>query len=158
MLKKLILNLYQTSSKVVGMQTNGLTHADSLLQPAMRGNCLNWVVGHIVATREDVLEIVGQEPLWNEAEKARYVYGSEPIISADDPAIIPLERMLADLKTGLQRLEDGLAEMSEAQLMQTNEKGNTVAERLHFLGWHEGYHAGQTEYLRQLTGCDDKMI
>jgi uncharacterized damage-inducible protein DinB len=34
----------------------------------------------------------------------------------------------------------------------------TTAEFLHFLLWHETYHAGQTELLRQLSGTNDKVI
>jgi len=34
----------------------------------------------------------------------------------------------------------------------------TIAERLRFLMWHETYHVGQTEYLRQLAGKGDKVI
>ena len=34
----------------------------------------------------------------------------------------------------------------------------TTAEFLHFLLWHETYHTGQTELLRQLTGVNDKVI
>ncbi|MGC8787954.1 MAG: hypothetical protein ACP5Q1_11065, partial [Anaerolineae bacterium] len=34
----------------------------------------------------------------------------------------------------------------------------TVAERLFFLYFHETYHVGQTELLRQLAGTNDKVI
>ena len=53
---------------------------------------------------------------------------------------------------------DGFEEISEQQLDEKDERERTVAERLLFLAWHEGYHVGQTEYLRQLSGKDDKII
>jgi uncharacterized damage-inducible protein DinB len=34
----------------------------------------------------------------------------------------------------------------------------TLANRLFFLYFHETYHTGQTELLRQLAGTDDKVI
>jgi hypothetical protein len=34
----------------------------------------------------------------------------------------------------------------------------SVAQWLHFLLWHEAYHLGNLEILRQLTGKDDKVI
>ncbi len=34
----------------------------------------------------------------------------------------------------------------------------TTAEMLHFLCWHETYHIGQTELLRQVIGKNDKVI
>ena len=33
-----------------------------------------------------------------------------------------------------------------------------LSERIFFLYFHETYHVGQTELLRQLTGVDDKVI
>ncbi len=34
----------------------------------------------------------------------------------------------------------------------------SVGAWLHFLLWHETYHVGQMEYLRQLAGVNDKVI
>jgi uncharacterized damage-inducible protein DinB len=34
----------------------------------------------------------------------------------------------------------------------------SMAERLAFAHWHETYHVGQLELLRQLTGKNDKVI
>ena len=49
---------------VVKMQTQGLTHADTLIQPHFGGNCLNWVLGHIVENRDRILELIGQKELF----------------------------------------------------------------------------------------------
>jgi uncharacterized damage-inducible protein DinB len=35
---------------------------------------------------------------------------------------------------------------------------DTVGEQLAFLHFHEAYHTGQTEMLRQLAGKNDKVI
>jgi uncharacterized damage-inducible protein DinB len=34
----------------------------------------------------------------------------------------------------------------------------TLGQLIFFLYWHESYHTGQPEYLRQLAGKDDKVI
>ena len=156
--KKLILHLFKMTNRVVEMQLDGITHEDSLLQLPFRGNCLNWVLGHIVVSRDGTLKRVGQEPIWTEEEGARYQYDSEPIVSADDPGIIHLDRILDALTVGLERLTDGFDELSDTQLLTPDENGRTLADSLHFAGWHEGYHVGQTEYLRQLAGKNDKVI
>ena len=39
-----------------------------------------------------------------------------------------------------------------------NERDDTLRKRLAFMAWHDSYHTGQTEYLRQLTGVNDKVI
>ena len=158
LIKQLILKPYETNNSVIEMQSKGLTHEDSLLQLPFRGNCLNWVVGHIVASRDSVLKRVGQEPVWSAEVGARYEYNSEPIVSADDPGIVAYGDILDALKVGYERLQAGIEAMTEEQLLETNDRGQTTAEWISFMGWHGGYHTGQTEYLRQLAGADDKII
>ena len=53
-------------------QLEGLTHEDSLLQVPFRGNCLNWVLGHILTYRATMLEIVGLEPFEGAESYERY--------------------------------------------------------------------------------------
>ena len=156
--KDMILNLYKTNHWVITRQVDGLTHEDSLLQLPFRGNCLNWVLGHILVSRQTVLELLGIKGSWSEEEIARYKFDSDPITSADDPAILPLERLLADIEQTQEQIIDGFAEISEQQLAEKDDNDRTVAYRLLFNAWHEGYHVGQTEYLRQLAGKDDKVI
>lgn len=156
--KDSIQNLFKTNQYILTKQVEGLTHEDSLLQLPFRGNCLNWVLGHIIVSREDVLSWMGVERIYTEEETARYQYDSDPITSADDPAALHLDRLLADLKRTEQQLADAFEEISEAQLEEKDERGQTLAYRILFMAWHEGYHAGQTEYLRQLAGKDDKII
>lgn len=62
---------YRVTHRIIKLQTYGLTHQDSLLQPPVRGNCLNWVLGHILAGRNTTLEFLGQSPLWQEEETSR---------------------------------------------------------------------------------------
>lgn len=156
--KEMIHDLYKTNHWIFTHQTDGLTHEDSLLQLPFRGNCLNWVIGHILVSRESVLKMLGIEGTWTEEEIARYKFDSEPIKSADEPNILSFERLRADFERTQEQLADGFAEISEQQLAEKDKRDRTVADRLLFLAWHEGYHLGQTEYLRQLAGKDDKVI
>ena len=50
-----------------------------------------------------------------------------------------------------------LERTSQESLNQPDGEG-TVGGSLSFLYWHEAYHTGQTEYLRQLAGKNDKVI
>jgi hypothetical protein len=69
---ELLAELFAINYRVIRRQVDGLTHEDSLLQLPFRGNCLNWVLGHIVATRNRALALLGEPPIWSEAEAARY--------------------------------------------------------------------------------------
>lgn len=46
--------LYGFNYMALQRNTAGLSHEDSLVQPQPAGNCLNWVLGHILAHRNDV--------------------------------------------------------------------------------------------------------
>lgn len=80
--------------RVLRRQVAGLTHADSLLQPPVRGNCLNWVVGHIAVHRDDVQEALGEERVLGEVTRARYGNSSAPILG-DGEGVLPLDTLLA---------------------------------------------------------------
>lgn len=156
--KEMIFNLFKTNHFILNKQVEGLTHEESLLQLPFRGNCLNWVLGHIIVSREDVLSWMGVERSYSEEQTNRYQFDSEPITSADDPDILPLERLMEDFELTQQRLSDAFDEISDAQLAEKDERDRSLSSRILFMAWHEGYHAGQTEYLRQLAGKDDKII
>jgi hypothetical protein len=138
------------------MQIDGLNHEDSLLQPPFRANNLNWVLGHIIAGRSTALAILGGEPVWIEEEGAPYAQESEPITAAD---AYPLKKLVADLDTAQERLDVALEQVTpEAMEHVAKGKDRSLGERLSFIYWHEAYHTGQTELLRQLAGTDDKII
>ncbi|MCY4023444.1 MAG: DinB family protein [Anaerolineaceae bacterium] len=150
-------HLLARNLEVIEVQTEGLTHADSMLQLPFRGNCLNWVLGHIMLYRDVMLKLAGAEPLREPQHYRPYGYGSDAM-QADDEAV-PLETLLADLRRSQDRLAVALAALSEAQLKAEGcDYGDDLRECLLELVWHDGYHAGQTEYLRQVAGVNDQVM
>jgi len=145
---------------VVEMQTKGLSHADSLLQPETRGNCMNWVLGHMAVSRDTVLTWLGEEGLLAEAERERYGRYSEPILE-DGEDVMQLERVLELFNEGQASIEAALAKHTlEDMDKMTGEEGKErrLGDRLIFYFFHDCYHTGQLEYLRQLAGTDDEVI
>lgn len=150
---------YRLTHHIIKLQTDGLTHKDSLLQPPVRGNCLNWVLGHILVGRDTALELLGQSPVWGEEEASRYRTGSDPLTSSEQA--LPLERLLGDLDQSQQRIESALQRISPEELARVKEfRGSerTLGQALAGLHWHETYHTGQLELLRQLAGKNDAII
>lgn len=154
-----LIGSFERTHRIIEMQTDGLTHADSLVQPPFRGNCLNWVLGHILTGRNAVLTHLGQPPIWSESEVSRYKKDSEPITCGEQA--LPFEKLLSDLDQTQQAIAKVLAQTSQeelAALVQTGRGENVLSERLAFLHWHETYHVGQLELLRQLAGKNDAVI
>jgi uncharacterized damage-inducible protein DinB len=154
-----MVDLFGMNAWVVGKQTEGLTHADSLLQLPFRGNCLNWVLGHIVGNRNGILKVLGEPPIWSEEEEAPYKYGSEPITC--DENCHSLEKLLSDFGRSQEPLVAALERISQEELAKTIEtfRGEELlGDHVAFLLWHESYHVGQLELLRQLAGTDDAVM
>lgn len=153
-----MIDLFVRTHWIMAKQTEGLTHADSLLQLPFRGNCLNWVLGHIMVNRDKVLQALGEAPLFEETEGSRYKRGADPITDAD--SAISLKRLLEALEESQERIVTRLKATAAETLdaVVDVEKGRTLRDRIEFLHWHETYHSGQLEILRQLSGVDDAII
>jgi uncharacterized damage-inducible protein DinB len=145
---------------IIRAQTEGLSHADSLLQLPFRGNCLNWVLGHMADNRNTMLRLLGEESILSEAHAARYGYGSEPVCGDGDD-ILTLEQLLAAMEQSQSALAARLETITPEELAREEQSflgTTTLGQLIFFLFWHETYHVGQPEYLRQLAGKDDKVI
>jgi uncharacterized damage-inducible protein DinB len=117
------------------------------------------VLGHIIVGRDRVLELLGEATIWGESETARYEAGSEPI--SNDEQALPLEKLLRDLDESRQRIATVLAQSSPEALgeaVKTKRGREPVGELVAGLHWHETYHTGQLELLRQLAGKNDAII
>jgi uncharacterized damage-inducible protein DinB len=123
-------------------------------------NSLNWVLGHIAVNRDNVLRALGSETLLSATETARYIRESEPVM-IDGEDVISLERLLDILEKGQEKITAGLAELGEDDLTQDIQVGKrkiTLGARLYGLYFHDTYHTGQTDLLRQIAGTNDKII
>lgn len=144
---------------IIKMQTEGLTHEDSLRQLPFNGNCLNWVLGHIAMYRDQILTMLGESPIMD-GQGIRYQTDSDPMTEADAQTC-SLEELLTWIDHTQERLSAALLSMDEAALsreLTRGERKTTVSKQLFFGYFHESYHVGQTELLRQLAGKNDKII
>ena len=100
-----------------------------------------------------------ESPIWSEKTLAVYNRESEPITSGEQAR--PFEDLLTDLDETQRRVIVALERISPEELekVATNDpNGRSVGQRVAFLHWHETYHTGQLELLRQLAGKADKII
>jgi uncharacterized damage-inducible protein DinB len=143
-----LAKLYAINVQSLKLNTEGVSHEESVRPPSEGGNSLNWVLGHIVANRNGILDLVGAPPIWSEELATPYERGSTPL---DPGAAQPLNRILADLDRAQETLTRRLGEIGSADLAAQRGK-STVGEQLAFLQFHEAYHAGQVGLLRRLLG------
>ncbi len=153
---ELIRMIYETNGYILGQTVAGLSHADSLLQPPFKANCLNWVVGHVVNNRNWILSLLGLPPVIASEKMAPYKRGAAPV--QEGAAVVQFAELLAAYEQSQIRIMGALKEISAETLASPTTNGRSLAHMLAFLGWHEGYHIGQTDLLRQLAGKNDQVI
>lgn len=148
------------NTAILGMQVAGLSHEESLLQTPYNVNCLNWTLGHILVYRDRVLTTAGGDPQFPNGELDRYLRESDPI-TEDGPGVLPLEQLVAAVESSQEKIAAALERLSDAEFSASSEVDGRVvsmAQRLHFDYFHDTYHTGQTEILRQVAGTDDSVI
>ena len=136
----------------------GVTNEESVRPPQPGGNTMNWIVGHIVRTRNQALALLGDPPLFDDADFAAYGAGSPATES------LPLEE--------LKRRFDALGPALDAALKRTSSQhlsaaapfsptGNaheTVGTLVASIAFHEAYHLGQTGLSRRLLGKTGALL
>lgn len=152
---------YERNLEIIQLQTNNLTHEQSLIQLPFRSNCLNWVVGHILTNRCNIIRLLGAEELRPGVNLDHYERGSQPVTSNGE-GVLPLEELLRLLEDTQQRLSAVLEQETEESLQRTatyrDRPERPIAYWIFFLYFHDSYHVGQTEILRQAAGMDDQII
>lgn len=131
----------------------GLSLEDSLRRLLPEGSHLNWLLAHLVVSRDGILRLLGAEPVWGEAERRRYGRGSSPEAGAE----LPLEALRPALEQAQERLARALAGADAQQLAAPREGGGTVGDFVEFLVWHECYHMGQLTLYRRLAGLESPV-
>ncbi|MGB3717079.1 MAG: DinB family protein [Candidatus Promineifilaceae bacterium] len=156
--KEKIVQVLKRHQWVIDEQSKGLTHADSLLQLPFRSNRFNWIIGHIVVYRDKMLALMKEPSVLGSKESEIYRRGSEPLTTGHDA--VELSTLLESTRESLERLTTAIGFNSKDVLEEIHdeEHGTTIQDRLEFLVWHETYHLGQLEILRQLAGKDDAII
>jgi DinB family protein len=149
---------YQASlvHQVVRRNVEGISHEESLLQPEPGGNCLNWVVGHLVWAYAGALPLVRQSSTLDQQRLAQYARGGPPLT---DPArAVRFDELLAEWDEASRRMDAGLADFPTEALGQpapgspTGNPRETIGSLLATIMFHQAYHTGQTAVLRRLVG------
>jgi hypothetical protein len=146
-----LIQSFETTHWLIDRFAADMTHEDSIAQPLFRANTFNWVLGHILVSRDRVLRLLNRSPILEETETKLYDTGSPPISS--DTAV-SLEKLLFALELSQKSITDGLKSVNpqELETITDGDRNQTVGDRIAGLHWHETYHVGQLEILRQVNG------
>jgi len=113
---------------VVRRNVEGLTQEDSLVQPQPGGNCLNWVIGHLLSVYDLVLPVLGEKPVMEPNALKRYERGSAELHEAGEA--IPLADLLVAWDESAKRVEAGLGTLTADEASQALEAAGIASARL----------------------------
>lgn len=156
MLTEALTTQFGTCNYALMANVDGITHEDSLTQPTPGGSKLNWVLGHIVNTRNDVVALLGKESPFAKDRFAQY--DGNPSRPWDAGKAIRFDELLEAYNSLQKPIMAGLQSTSSKQLSDkapfspTNNPDETFGSLLATLSFHEAYHVGQTGVLRRIAG------
>ena len=135
------LIVIKSSHLVLNRNLTDITHEESMITPEGGGNSINWILGHIIVSRDDIRESLGLPRLCGDDMKIydRLTEGLDAAKAYDFSKLIEM------YNSGQAELEEKL---KSTDLTGDNEKYRMVT----FLAFHESYHTGQTGILRRIIG------
>lgn len=157
MIRRNLSMLLRYNQFVMDKNTAGVTHEESLCGPNGGGNCMNWILGHIVATRNATLSLLGAEPIWDKDVADRYQRGSSPMTK--DLNALSIDELKEAATRSHDRIRDALESASDDVFARKAKPDgdDTVGDSLIGLHFHEAYHAGQLGLLRSMLGKPDTL-
>ncbi|HEU4474918.1 MAG TPA: DinB family protein, partial [Gemmatimonadales bacterium] len=120
------------------------------------GNCMNWVLGHLLHVYDRALPMLGQQPVLGTDVLKHYARGGEPIREGTEA--LDFQQLVTAMSEAAQRMDAGLAAVSPdlldqpAPMSPTGNPDETVRSLLTTVMWHQAYHTGQTAVLRRIAG------
>lgn len=148
-----LLQYLKFSDLVVNKNCEEITHEESLVHPQSHGHSFNWVLGHMVRTRNEILELIGRRPLYS---KSKFdVYTPKGFVPEK---ALNVEELHNSFNAIQKELKDGIQSMSgetlnqPASLIPGKDSGDTIGSVLGTVLWHEAYHAGQLGIIRRVVG------
>jgi len=138
-----IIKIQMSSNyKVILMNVEGITNEEAMIFPNGEANCMNWVLGHLIHIRNPLLNILGEESVWDNEKFSCYNRGEIPLERKDE--FVSFDELKSYLKQSQDKLESKLNTMESFSSEQIKD--------VSILSFHEIYHGGQLGYARRILG------
>ena len=136
-----------------------VTNEESLRQPKPGGNTMNWIVGHIVRTRNQALALLGAKPPFEDDDFAAYgVNGSAAGKTLQLDELKQRFEILGPMLDGALRGSSPEQLSTAAPFSPTGNPQETLGTLLASIAFHEAYHLGQTGLSRRLLGKPGALL
>jgi uncharacterized damage-inducible protein DinB len=163
MAKALLITSFELSQRMLAANLDGISHEESMLLPGNGGNPINWIAGHILASRNSILKLAGGDVYLDSEGIAPYARGSKRLQPGDKCMTIEqIKEGLSETSKQtvklLRALPDGALEQEiEIPGFPVKFDEPTLDAHLSLLLYHEGYHNGQLGLARCVIGKEPQL-
>ncbi len=143
--KEIVKYLLDVNDQVIKINISGITHENSLTSASSSGSNINWILGHLLVSRDMILNQLTHEPLCEPSMKNLYDRGTAPVTP----------EMAVPFDTLTRKWDDSHQILTKT--LDTHDMENMDIDRVKiivFLAYHETYHIGQLGLLRRCAGLD----
>lgn len=160
-----LLNQVQLQTGLIHRNLDDLTDAQGCIAPH-GANSANWLLGHMLVSRDEVCQMLGGAHQLDAAAHTRYGGGTAPVtapVTAPGGDEIPLSELLKMLDAQsvgyLAALRGLTTEQLAAEIKRPNGTVTTLGQRLMFyIIFHEATHIGGFEFSRHAAGRHEGLI
>lgn len=137
---EVLKRIFELNRNVIDTNVEGITHEESL-RSVSGANNLNWVLCHILRSRNRIMKALEQPLVWEGETAELYERGSANMTESNAIQVSEILQMLDQSQIRINEALDQLSSENPEQL-----------KKVAFFAFHESYHAGQTSMLRKLLG------
>ena len=154
MTAEMLISQFQFNQMVLTRLLSDVSHDESLKPTAEDGKCINWLLGHILVARADLLTQMQCPSHWNEDDAAPYRIKEGRFEASTARKLDELKAVLADsYKHLIAAVEGSQVTLDEISPLPTaTGRMLTWGQRAGSYVCHEAYHAGQIGLMRRLLG------
>ncbi len=145
-----LLNRLELHNKVLVDAVADVSHEEALVVPEKGGNSINWLVGHLLVSRADLLMAMREKDPLPDGFREIYSRGTD---SRKGSPLFPFEEVKdlwelvhVLLRQMLMRLD------RDVSVAGSDETAALPVDRLELSLFHEAYHIGQVALLRRIIG------
>jgi uncharacterized damage-inducible protein DinB len=136
----------------------GVDQEHSLITPEPSGNCLNWILGHMVTVHNGLMMLLDEPPVWENEHLSRAKF-FKPVTDSSNALdwSVMRDRFLSSRDRCLAALSRVSDEAMSDKLPNPFGGETTRGELLNVLAYHQAYHVGQLGVVRRIAGLEGKV-
>ena len=143
---------FARNTRVLKRNLEGIDRDRALVRMSGGGNSINWLVGHLLRSRLDMLEQLGRDI--SELRDRLDPYRRARDEGYQDSELLALDELISLWDRAGEQLAE---ELPDARMESDDERFETLGKAILFYSFHEAYHIGQTGILRRAVGLEGQI-